>query len=250
MFERFKQYYLSHIFPQFSFDTDLYKPHISRSSIEGRKDSEKFLNCRVAVIKWVANFTHLTKAHPISQIGRSVSYSVTPSESEGERSPGSELRRVSVGQANSYPYDTTYTPLFQSSHDVHPSEDPNMTAFNVVRDVLYYCRENVNFIHEIYRQAFLLNFTHSQAIRRAISVYKDWIQINVIELPPFMLDPMDPHRASGPSSNEFPSSEVFMDYIYSKAYYLIIIILGLIVSYFNPLIEKILLIIKNMKASK
>lgn len=59
------------------------------------------------------------------------------------------------------------------------SEDPNLTAFQVVRDVLYSSRENVNFIHEIYRQAFLLNFTMSAAIRRAISVYKDWIQMNV-----------------------------------------------------------------------
>lgn len=59
------------------------------------------------------------------------------------------------------------------------SEDPNITAINIVRDVLYGTRENVNMIHEVYRQAFLLNFTYSPAIRRAITVYKDWIQMNV-----------------------------------------------------------------------
>ena len=50
---------------------------------------------------------------------------------------------------------------------------------HLVREVLYGSRDNVNFVHEVYRQAFLLNFTHSPAIRKAITVYKDWIQMNV-----------------------------------------------------------------------
>lgn len=50
---------------------------------------------------------------------------------------------------------------------------------HLVCEVLYSSRENVNFVHEVYRQAFLLNFTHSPAIRKAIAVYKDWIQMNV-----------------------------------------------------------------------
>lgn len=59
------------------------------------------------------------------------------------------------------------------------SEDPNVTAFNLVREILYGTRDNVNLVHEVYRQAFLLSFTYSPAIRRAITVYKDWIQMNV-----------------------------------------------------------------------
>jgi hypothetical protein len=59
------------------------------------------------------------------------------------------------------------------------SEDPNAAALHLVCEVLYSSRENVNFVHEVYRQAFLLNFTHSPAIRKAIAVYKDWIQMNV-----------------------------------------------------------------------
>lgn len=62
------------------------------------------------------------------------------------------------------------------------SEDPSTAAMLLVRDVLYGSRDNVNFIHEVYRQAFLLNFTHSPAIRRAIAVYKDWIQMTVSSL--------------------------------------------------------------------
>jgi len=59
------------------------------------------------------------------------------------------------------------------------SEDPYAAAMHLVREVLYSSRDNVNFVHEVYRQAFLLNFTHSPAIRKAIAVYKDWIQMNV-----------------------------------------------------------------------
>lgn len=49
----------------------------------------------------------------------------------------------------------------------------------MVREVLYGNRDNVNFVHELYRQAFLLDFNHAGTIRKAIAVYKDWIQMNV-----------------------------------------------------------------------
>ncbi len=60
----------------------------------------------------------------------------------------------------------------------------------IVREILYGCRENVDFVHEVYRQAFLLSFSHSPAIKKVITVYKDWIQMNVPELPPFLLEPL------------------------------------------------------------
>ena len=65
----------------------------------------------------------------------------------------------------------------------------NTVEGNLVRDILYSSRENVNFVHEVYRQAFLLSFSHSPAIKKVITVYKDWIQMNVLELPPFLLEP-------------------------------------------------------------
>lgn len=60
----------------------------------------------------------------------------------------------------------------------------------IIRDVLYSTQENVNFIHEVYRQAFLLNFTTKaqiDAIRCAIAVYRDWMTGNTP--PPFLLEP-------------------------------------------------------------
>lgn len=73
-------------------------------------------------------------------------------------------------------------------------EDPLAVAFNIVRQVLYGSRDNINFVHEIFRQAFLLPFTCSPAIRRVIAVYKEWIQSAgaPASLPVFMLEPLDP----------------------------------------------------------
>ncbi|ALC45606.1 CG5521 [Drosophila busckii] len=62
----------------------------------------------------------------------------------------------------------------------------------IVRDVFYVSRENINFVHEVYRQAFLLNFTSKaqiEAIRTAIAVYRDWMTGSTP--PPFLLEPND-----------------------------------------------------------
>lgn len=66
-----------------------------------------------------------------------------------------------------------------AQQDGQNQEDSAISAVTLVRDVLYGNRDNVNFVHELYRQAFLLDFHHAGAIRKAIAVYKDWIQMNV-----------------------------------------------------------------------
>ncbi|KAJ9597262.1 hypothetical protein L9F63_011866, partial [Diploptera punctata] len=187
LFDKFKQYYLPHIFPHFSFQVAVYLLYLDlpalRKSASGtgetpetRRRQDPFVICRVVVIKWVATFTHITKKGEALFMHTQSNSSVTPSE-DTDHSPGTELHRVSSEGGN---------------HSV--SEDPNASAVHLVREVLYGSRDNVNFVHEVYRQAFLLNFTHSPAIRKAITVYKDWIQMNVPELPPFMLEPLESHR--------------------------------------------------------
>lgn len=204
LFERFKEYYLPHIFPNFSKNTDLFKPYLEIPSVRIKPLPDVLMNCKVAVIKWVANFTHLTKSHPTPQIG--ILSSSLPNEPEADRSPGSELRRVSVGQAGC---ETPIIAPFSPPYDFHLlNENPFASNSQIVRDVLFMSRDNVNFIHEIFRQSFLLNFSHSSAIRRVISIYRDWFQLNVTDLPPFMLEPIDPNRSSGPSSSEFSGVEV------------------------------------------
>lgn len=86
-------------------------------------------------------------------------------------------------------------------------------ASQVVRDVLYSSRDNVNFVHEMYRQAFLLNFNHGVAIRKTILMYKDLIQMNLPEMPPYILEPMDdvPRNADDGSADGFRTGRLRND---------------------------------------
>lgn len=66
----------------------------------------------------------------------------------------------------------------------------NSQAF-LVRNVFYATRDNVNFVHEVYRQAFLLNYNSKQqieAMRIAVSIYKEWISNTP---PPFLIEAED-----------------------------------------------------------
>jgi len=105
---------------------------------------------------------------------RTLLRSTTPNEENAE----SELRRVSVTQ-NSNDSTLLSPESAISQQDSQNQEDSAVSALMLVRDVLYGNRDNVNFVHELYRQAFLLDFNHAGAIRKAIVVYKDWIQMNV-----------------------------------------------------------------------
>ncbi|XP_053946635.1 probable Rho GTPase-activating protein CG5521 isoform X2 [Anastrepha ludens] len=79
--------------------------------------------------------------------------------------------------------------------NMHINEGHRLRAYQqslIVRDVLYATRENINFVHEVYRQAFLLNFTTKSqidAIRTAIAVYRDWMTGTTP--PQFLLEPDD-----------------------------------------------------------
>ncbi|XP_067619271.1 probable Rho GTPase-activating protein CG5521 [Eurosta solidaginis] len=79
--------------------------------------------------------------------------------------------------------------------NMHINEGHRLRAYQqslIVRDVLYATRENINFVHEVYRQAFLLNFTTKMqidAIRTAIAVYRDWMTGTTPPL--FLIEPDD-----------------------------------------------------------
>ncbi|KAL6448716.1 hypothetical protein ACFW04_000500 [Cataglyphis niger] len=186
LLERFKATYLRHICPEFDDNFSLYKPNLELPTMRKptNQNQNNYVLCKVAVIKWIASFTHVAKKEGIFA---QLSQSTTPNEENAE----SELRRVSVTQSSTdsnllSPESTI------SQQDSQSQEDNTVSAIMLVREVLYGNRDNVNFVHELYRQAFLLDFNHAGAIRKAIAVYKDWIQMN--EIPPFMLEPLDGHK--------------------------------------------------------
>ncbi|CAB0040590.1 unnamed protein product [Trichogramma brassicae] len=176
--ERFKATYLRYICPEFDDNFSLYKPNLEIPSMrkQSNQSQSDLVQCKVVLIKWIANFTHIAKKDGI------FSHLTQSDDSD-------ELRRVSMTHSS---LDSSLASADQSTHESAFHEDSALAAMALVRDVLYGSRENVNFIHEMYRQAFLLDFTHATAIRKAIGAYKDWIQMN--DVPPFMLEPLDGHR--------------------------------------------------------
>ncbi|XP_063984657.1 probable Rho GTPase-activating protein CG5521 isoform X4 [Diachasmimorpha longicaudata] len=178
LLERFKATYLRYICPEFDDNFSLYKPNLELPTMRPQSPNSQsnYTLCKVAMIKWLASFTHVTKKD-----GPFVNSQMTPSDEHDN-----EVKRVSINQSvdsNSLSPDVPH-------QDVQA--DDGQAAVLLVREVLYGSRDNVNFVHEIYRQAFLLDFTHAGAIRKAIAVYKDWVQMN--EIPPFMLEPLESHK--------------------------------------------------------
>ncbi|XP_014609505.1 PREDICTED: ral GTPase-activating protein subunit alpha-1 isoform X3 [Polistes canadensis] len=186
LLERFKSTYLRYICPEFDDNFSLYKPNLELPTVRKptNQSQNNYLLCKVALIKWIANFTHVARK---DSLFTNLPQSTTPNE----ENPESELRRVSVTQHSS-DSNLLSPESALSQHDNQNQEDNAISAITLVREVLYGNRDNVNFVHELYRQAFLLDFSHAGAIRKAIAVYKDWIQMN--ELPPFMLEPLDGHK--------------------------------------------------------
>ncbi|KAL1487986.1 hypothetical protein ABEB36_015366 [Hypothenemus hampei] len=180
LLEQFKIYYLPKICPDFYYGTSLYQPNLELPLLRKMENETEFVFCRVSLIIWVTNYIQVTKrehhhsqphSNPVQPGAQSQSgHSLTSSHEDENDSAHLSL-------------DSTL-----SSHTNKTATDEEL-AQQIVRDVLCSTRNNVNFVHEIFRQAFLLNFSHVMAVRKIIQHYKDVIQGNVVELPPYALEP-------------------------------------------------------------
>ncbi|KAK7603642.1 hypothetical protein V9T40_003641 [Parthenolecanium corni] len=181
LFEKFKKYYLPIIFSDYSEKTNIYYPVLDLPESRYAVKTDRYLNCRVSVIKWVANFAHDVK-HKSHSSSSTVMLASKPSV---------QLPQNQESSDQSVPLPIKNPPIGEEIVASQNPDDVFCASFQTVRDVLFCCKENINFVHEIFRQAFLLPFNCSPAIRRTIAVHKDWIQMNVAEIPPFMLEPIE-----------------------------------------------------------
>ncbi|XP_059477062.1 ral GTPase-activating protein subunit alpha-1 isoform X2 [Neocloeon triangulifer] len=207
LLEMFKKFYLPHIFPNFLYSTSLYKVNLDFPETRKQKSTlidtpngkkqDPFVACRVNVIKWVSHFAQASKKDSLT--GNTLYATSDDGMPDFRRAsvmsqgPDSSLQEHRGSDADSFYGDG--------------DGGSNSIALFLCREVLYGSRENVNFVHEVYRQAFLLNFTHSSAVRKALAIYKDWIQMTAPDIPPFILEPVEPGRGRLPSC-ESSSMEV------------------------------------------
>ncbi|XP_058843708.1 ral GTPase-activating protein subunit alpha-1-like isoform X5 [Acipenser ruthenus] len=212
LFVNFKKYYLPHIFPNFCKETSLYnpilevphmrpKPHyvIVKRDPETNEaiycTKEMFLNARVIFIRWLVSFW----LEPKSNTGTHIP------GTEGENVP-KNIQRAAAGLAaredgasrpdnvdgntqpeQSHSNTSTLTEREPSSSSLCSLDEEHLTDIEVVRKVFCSSRTNVNFMTEIFRQAFLLPICEAAAMRKVVRVYQEWIQQE--DKPIFMREP-------------------------------------------------------------
>uniref|UniRef100_A0A8C8SMN3 Ral GTPase activating protein catalytic subunit alpha 1 n=1 Tax=Pelusios castaneus TaxID=367368 RepID=A0A8C8SMN3_9SAUR len=189
LFSYFKKYYLPYIFPNICKETSLYNPVLEIPQMRPKphyvmvkKDAETneaiyctkepFLKARVIVIRWLVSFWLEPKPHTGSHIPGM----------EGEIVPD---RNAEPEQSHSNT--STLTEREPSSSSLCSIDEEHLTDIEIVRKVFSSKRSNVNFLTEIFRQAFLLPICEAAAMRKVVKVYQEWIQQE--DKPLFMKEP-------------------------------------------------------------
>lgn len=163
LLQRFREVYL-HIFcPNYDTSSSIYEPRLDLPAMRTISKREEVMGpCVVVLINWISKYTN-------------------------ERHSVHKLEQHIFGGS-----DDDQTSLISNSRQMQHG----YTQSQIVRDVLYSTRDTVNFLNEIYRQAFLLNFTSRaciDAMKISISTYRDWMSSP--SPPPFLLEEGDPSSA-------------------------------------------------------
>uniref|UniRef100_S4RBX1 Ral GTPase activating protein catalytic subunit alpha 1 n=1 Tax=Petromyzon marinus TaxID=7757 RepID=S4RBX1_PETMA len=96
---------------------------------------------------------------------------------------------------------STLTEREPSTSSLCSVDEEHLSDAEIARKVFHSSRENVNFVIEVFRQAFLLPICEAAAIRKVVRVYQEWIQQG--ERPLFMKEPEEappPHLRPPPAS--------------------------------------------------
>ncbi|KAK3764075.1 hypothetical protein RRG08_046540 [Elysia crispata] len=211
LFTKFKAKYLLWLLPDFVY-RDVYDPvqelPTARSKETMNKKDEPLAvsNCRDSFIFWLANFT-ITSHKPDAEIHRGLSCSVLTDtshtgESRDDGKAADEDEEVPSSPGSNSKGAPLSMELSQQDKETNFSDLHTASEYEIVRAVLFSTRENVNIVHECFRQALLQSFRHTPAIRKVIEVYKEWFQQHEDERPVFMLEPTSPVGNSTTSLEE------------------------------------------------
>eukprot|EP00070_Physeter_catodon_P044639 XP_028351533.1 ral GTPase-activating protein subunit alpha-1 isoform X9 [Physeter catodon] len=213
LFSHFKKYYLPYIFPNICKENSLYHPVLDIPQMRPKphyvmikKDAETneaiyctkepFIKARVIVIRWLVSFWLEPKPHTgphipgmegevlPKNIQRAAASLVSREENKNDNADKAD-RTAEPEQSHSNT--STLTEREPSSSSLCSIDEEHLTDIEIVRRVFSSKRSNVNFVTEIFRQAFLLPICEAAAMRRVVKVYQEWIQQE--EKPLFMQEP-------------------------------------------------------------
>ncbi|KAG2457840.1 RGPA1 protein, partial [Polypterus senegalus] len=156
---------------------------------------EMFLTARVIFIRWLVSFWLEPKSNTGTHIpgveGENVPKNIQraaaglAAREEGGTRPDNVDGNIEPEQSHSNT--STLTEREPSSSSLCSVDEEHLTDIEVVRKVFCSSRTNVNFITEIFRQAFLLPICEAAAMRKVVRVYQEWIQQE--DKPVFMREP-------------------------------------------------------------
>uniref|UniRef100_A0ABI7X1X8 Rap-GAP domain-containing protein n=1 Tax=Felis catus TaxID=9685 RepID=A0ABI7X1X8_FELCA len=213
LFSHFKKYYLPYIFPNICKENSLYHPVLDIPQVRPKphyvmikKDAETneaiyctkepFIKARVIVIRWLVSFWLEPKPHTgphipgmegevlPKNIQRAAASLVSREENKNDNADKAD-RTTEPEQSHSNT--STLTEREPSSSSLCSIDEEHLTDIEIVRRVFSSKRSNVNFVTEIFRQAFLLPICEAAAMRKVVKVYQEWIQQE--EKPLFMQEP-------------------------------------------------------------
>ncbi|XP_048340780.1 ral GTPase-activating protein subunit alpha-1 isoform X14 [Sphaerodactylus townsendi] len=226
LFSHFKKYYLPYIFPNMCKESSLYNPVLEMPQMRPKphyimvkKDAETneaiyctkepFLKARVIVIRWLVSFWLEPKPHAGPQIpgmeGEIVPKNIQRAAAslvsrEDSKSDSTDRPDRSTEPEQSHSNTSTLTEREPSSSSLCSIDEEHLTDIEIVRKVFSSKRSNVNFLTEIFRQAFLLPICEAAAMRKVVKVYQEWIQQE--DKPLFMKDPEEIVSSSNTDCDE------------------------------------------------
>ncbi|XP_053102322.1 ral GTPase-activating protein subunit alpha-2 isoform X2 [Hemicordylus capensis] len=204
LFALFRKYYLPHLFPSFTRLTNLYKPVLDIPGLRPKPayvsatcNNENFYStkipymaARVAFIKWLVNFFLEKKYFTATQ----------NSKNGGEVLPriiqtvGGAIQDKNPEMENNVPSDqekshSNNSMLYErklSNSSFCNIEEQHRAVYEMVQQILLSTRGYVNFVNEVFRQAFLLPSSEISLTEKVVKVYRKWI---LQEKPVFMEEP-------------------------------------------------------------
>lgn len=153
LLQRFREVYLPNFCPGFDNTTSIYDPILTLPIMRTTNSQKDLSSCIYSLVSWVAKFI--------------LDQSNTKYDNVGGDESGLEDGSI-MGNLKFMGY----------------------TQKQLIRDVLYSSRDTINFMHEVFRQAFLMNYksrTQIETMKYAIAVYKKWVCDK--SKPPFLLEP-------------------------------------------------------------
>ncbi|XP_064368424.1 ral GTPase-activating protein subunit alpha-1 isoform X6 [Dromaius novaehollandiae] len=213
LFSNFKKYYLPSIFPNICKETSLYNPVLEIPQMRPKphyvmvkKDAETneaiyctkepFIKARVIVIRWLVSFWLEPKPHTRPHIpgieGENVPKNIqraaaSMASREDSKNDNTDKQDRNIEPEQSHSNTSTLTEREPSSSSLCSIDEEHLTDIEIVRKVFSSKRSNVNFLTEIFRQAFLLPICEAAAMRKVVKVYQEWIQQE--DKPLFMKEP-------------------------------------------------------------